>query len=139
MFVRVMPTICHWYLRQFTLWYFDRTALIRTVPFDFGKDGGVAQLALVLYALSECDMCRAGFLPYLHSIKLPEPEHDARRKTPDHDDDNGGGEASSSFTAMNGRGTAEKFSFFSELRSHIPIIENIENTWLFLDMTMDAC
>ena len=43
-----------------------------TVTFDFGKDKGLVQLALTLYALSQCNVGCAGFHPYLHRIKLPE-------------------------------------------------------------------
>ena len=46
--------------------------MIRTVAFDFGRDKGPTQLALTLYALSQCDVRHAGFNPYLYRIKLPE-------------------------------------------------------------------
>ncbi|KAG6842191.1 hypothetical protein H0H93_004116, partial [Arthromyces matolae] len=57
---------------QITLWYFDRTCVLRSEPFDFKKEPEI--LALVVYALSVCDDKHAGFDPYLAPIvRLPEP------------------------------------------------------------------
>ena len=55
-----------------TLLYFDHSVVMCTVTFDFGKDNGPVQLALTLYALSQCNVGHAYFNPYLHQIELPE-------------------------------------------------------------------
>lgn len=45
------------------LWYFDRSSIVTTTRFDFMRD--VKTFALVLYALSHCDLRHAGFDPRL--------------------------------------------------------------------------
>ncbi|RDB15967.1 hypothetical protein Hypma_003576 [Hypsizygus marmoreus] len=47
----------------FSLWYYDRACVIRTEEFDFSTDLGIAQLALVLYAVSMCDDRHCGYDP----------------------------------------------------------------------------
>ncbi|PPQ91416.1 hypothetical protein CVT25_014304 [Psilocybe cyanescens] len=54
------------------LWYYDRTAVMCTDFLDFGTTSGTTDLALALFALSQCNMQQAGFDPYLHQIILPE-------------------------------------------------------------------
>ncbi|PPQ90629.1 hypothetical protein CVT25_006612 [Psilocybe cyanescens] len=54
------------------LWYYDRTAAMCTGFFDFGTASGTTDLALTLFALSQCNMQQAGFDPHLHRITLPE-------------------------------------------------------------------
>jgi hypothetical protein len=47
-----------------SLWYYDRTCVVRTVNFDFMNEP--AKLALILYAMSNCSTIHAGFDPFLH-------------------------------------------------------------------------
>ena len=51
-----------------SLWYFDRNAVIRTISVDFLSEGGIKYLALVLFALNQCDMQHAGFNPFFKSL-----------------------------------------------------------------------
>ena len=51
-----------------SLWYFDRNAVIRTISVDFLTEGGIKYLALVLFALNQCDMQHAGFNPFFKSL-----------------------------------------------------------------------
>ena len=53
------------FIDKFTvsLWYYDRTCVVRTVNFDFRKEVGI--FALVLYGMSQCNRSTAGFDPFL--------------------------------------------------------------------------
>lgn len=53
------------------IWYYDRTAAMRCVPFDFTTIEGIKSLALSLFALSQCNMKQAGFDPYLYRFTSP--------------------------------------------------------------------
>ena len=46
-----------------SLWYYDRTCVVRTVNFDFRNEIGM--FALVLYGMSQCNRSTAGFDPFL--------------------------------------------------------------------------
>ncbi|KJA21018.1 hypothetical protein HYPSUDRAFT_216680 [Hypholoma sublateritium FD-334 SS-4] len=48
-----------------TLWYYDRSVAISCAPFDFTTRGGIANLGIALFALSQCSMKQAVFDPYL--------------------------------------------------------------------------
>ena len=55
-----------------SLWYYDRTCVIRTVDFDFREEPGT--LALVFFAMSQCSSSTAGFDPFLfHNPATPTP------------------------------------------------------------------
>ncbi|KAF8974396.1 hypothetical protein BDZ97DRAFT_1751205 [Flammula alnicola] len=56
-----------------SLWYYDRTAVIRTVNFDFNEESGASSLGIALFALSQCNMTQAGFDPNLYTFVEPEP------------------------------------------------------------------
>jgi hypothetical protein len=47
-----------------SLWYYDRTCVVRTVNFDFMNEP--TKLALILYAMSNSSTIHAGFDPFLH-------------------------------------------------------------------------
>ena len=51
---------------EITIWYYDRTAAMSCVSFDFTTPEGITNLALSLFALSQCNMRQAGFDPYLY-------------------------------------------------------------------------
>jgi hypothetical protein len=51
-----------------SLWYYDRTCVVRTVNFDFEHEIGL--FALVLYGMSQCNETTAGFDPFL---SFPDP------------------------------------------------------------------
>ncbi|KIK04992.1 hypothetical protein K443DRAFT_4177 [Laccaria amethystina LaAM-08-1] len=54
-----------------TLWYYDRHAILRTVPSTFREEPKL--LALVMFALSQCDKHRAGFSPFFYKSIPPVP------------------------------------------------------------------
>ncbi|KAJ3505823.1 hypothetical protein NLJ89_g7215 [Agrocybe chaxingu] len=56
-----------------TLWCYDRSAVIRTVEFDFSsvEDKGPQLLAASLFALSQANMKQAGFDPFIHEFVKP--------------------------------------------------------------------
>jgi hypothetical protein len=54
-----------------TLWYYDRHAILRTVPFNFRVEPKF--LALVMFALSQCDKHQAGFSPFFYRSIPPLP------------------------------------------------------------------
>ncbi|KAF8954465.1 hypothetical protein BDZ97DRAFT_1865083 [Flammula alnicola] len=54
-----------------SLWYYDRTAVIRTVNFDFTTEKGASYLGLTLFALGQCDLRQAGFDPHIHKFIRP--------------------------------------------------------------------
>jgi hypothetical protein len=51
-----------------SLWYYDRTCVVRTVNFDFENE--IGSFALVLYGMSQCNRSTAGFDPFL----FPDPD-----------------------------------------------------------------
>ncbi|KAF8954455.1 hypothetical protein BDZ97DRAFT_1865056 [Flammula alnicola] len=57
--------------RKVSLWYYDRTAVIRTVNFDFTTEKGASYLGLTLFALGQCDLRQAGFDPHIHKFIRP--------------------------------------------------------------------
>ena len=56
-----------------SLWYYDRAIVACTAPFNFEKEPG--KLALVLYALSICDLHHAGFNPFVIPPTAPRPSN----------------------------------------------------------------
>ena len=57
-----------------SLWYYDRTAVLRSTTFDWNKGEGISHLALALFALSQCSMKNAGFDPNVYHIDMSENE-----------------------------------------------------------------
>jgi len=54
-----------------TLWYYDRHAILRSEPFNFREEPKF--LALVMFALSQCDKHQAGFSPFFYNSIPPLP------------------------------------------------------------------
>ncbi|CAA7261251.1 unnamed protein product [Cyclocybe aegerita] len=54
------------------LWYYDRAAVIQTVPFDFDTEAGARLLAVSLFALSQATLRQVGFDPHVYEFKRPE-------------------------------------------------------------------
>uniref|UniRef100_A0A8H7XZA7 Fungal-type protein kinase domain-containing protein n=1 Tax=Psilocybe cubensis TaxID=181762 RepID=A0A8H7XZA7_PSICU len=52
----------------FRLWYYDHSGPMRTVSHDFSQPSGTANLAAVLFALSQSNMKQAGFNPYIYCL-----------------------------------------------------------------------
>ncbi|KIM37096.1 hypothetical protein M413DRAFT_423958 [Hebeloma cylindrosporum] len=55
-----------------SLWCYNRTAIFRTEVFKWNKN--VQFLALVLFALAQCDMKHAGFGPNVHQFTPPQSD-----------------------------------------------------------------
>lgn len=57
------------------IWYYDRTAAMRCVSFDFTTPEGVKRLALSLFALGQSNLKLAGFDPCLYRLTSPPSGH----------------------------------------------------------------